>query len=370
MILTVERDILASALNLAKSRANGKLIPILGHTLLAAADDQIRVTAHDTEASIEIDIKAEVERPGRAALPLTELAALVGNLSKGAQLHISCDGRQAEIKSGRSRYKLPVLPPEDFPQAFYPEGGHSITLTGPQIQRLFGRLAPFTTGSERIYLSGAYFHGVGAEMVSCATDTHRLVKLAIPTIGPEDAPGIIIPKQALAEICKVGESGGELSWSDRLFSIQSGGIRLCCKLIDGTFPDYLRIVPDASGPFVEFGREDMLTALACLSSVTGDTGDVVLDWGADPIEIQLSVQTQKGEGSEIVACSGESPKGGSVTVNPVQVATILDALGSKRLRLYQRDQSSPLRFFDPEDPTMAAVNVPVRRPIAVKSEAA
>lgn len=370
MILTVERDILASALNVAKSRANGKLIPILGHALLAGADDQLRITAHDTEASIEIDIKAEIERPGRAALPLTELAALVGNLSKGAQLHISCDGRHAEIKSGRSRYKLPILPSEDFPQAFYPENAHSVTLTGPQIQRLFGHLAPFTTESERIYLSGAFFHGDNAGIGSCVTDGRRLVKLSTPVEWPKDARAVIVPRRAMADICKVGEGGGELSWSDRLFLIQAGNTRLCCKLIDGTFPDYTRIVPEARGSFVEFERTEIIGALNCLNSLTSEVGDVTLDWGADPVEIQLSTQTQKGEGCEVIACSGEAPKDGSITVNPRDVIAILSALTSKRLRLYQQDQSSPMLFSDPDDPTMAAVNMPVRRTSVAKSEAA
>ena len=211
---------------------------------------------------------------------------IVRKIPEGAQIILEASGDRAvlTIRAGRSRFTLQTLPESDFPDIASGEMAHKFTLAAADLKRLIEKTQfAISTEETRYYLNGIYLHtaGTGTDMVlrAVATDGHRLAQVELPApTGTEGMPGIIVPRKTVNEVQRLiedldAEITVELSASKIRFTI--GAVVLTSKLIDGTFPDYGRVIPVGNDKELEVGKREFEQAVDRVSTVSSERGRAV-----------------------------------------------------------------------------------------------
>jgi DNA polymerase-3 subunit beta len=287
MRVTVERAALLRSLgHVHRVVERRNTIPILSNVLLRAEDGGLRLKATDLDIEVTETIPADVSQPGSTTVPAHVIYDIVRKLPEGAQvsLEMAGDMGQMQIRSGRSRFMLQSLPESDFPDLAAGELPHRFTVPAGDLKRLIDKTQfAISTEETRYYLNGIYLHAIDAGgqpmLRAVATDGHRLarVELAAPA-GSEGMPGVIVPRKAVAEIQKLVENADEsvlLELSSAKVRLTVGGVVLTSKLIDGTFPDYQRVIPSGNDKLLTVEREDFARAVDRVSTISSERGRAV-----------------------------------------------------------------------------------------------
>jgi DNA polymerase-3 subunit beta len=296
-------------------------IPILANVLLRAESNELSLKATDLDLEIVERVPAEVEQGGAATVPAHMLYDIVRKLPDGAEISLDTgSGQTMALKAGRARFSLQMLPDADFPDLQTGDLPITFTIPAELLKRLIDRTQfAISTEETRYYLNGIYFHVVGAggeaRLRAVATDGHRLAKAEAPAPeGSVGMPGIILPRKTVGEIQKLLERPDAevtISLSDSKLRLGMGDLVLTSKLIDGTFPDYERVIPKANDKVLTLDKADFERAVDRVSTVSSDRGravklslaedrmvlavnnpdsgsatdEIPVDYGADPLEI-------------------------------------------------------------------------------------
>lgn len=255
MQLTIERAALLKALSHVQSVVERRnTIPILSNVLLTAGSGGLSLTATDMDLSVIETVPAEIGQDGATTVAAHTFYDIVRKLPEGSQLQLDSGGEEGQLAlvSGRSRLSLATLPSEEFPVMADDDLPNSFTIPAKELRTLVDRSRfAISTEETRYYLNGIYLHEADAAgtavLRAVATDGHRLalVETALPQ-GAAGMPGIIIPRKAITEIRKLAEdldSDIAIGLSETRIRVAVDGLVLNSKLIDGTFPDYDRVIP-------------------------------------------------------------------------------------------------------------------------------
>ena len=286
MRVRIERANLLKALNhVHRVVERRNTIPILANVLLRSEPDALSLKATDLDMEIVDRAPAAVEQPGACTVPAHMLYDIVRKLPDGAEISLDTEsGQTMSLKAGRARFSLQMLPDSDFPDLSPGELAYSFTLTAEILKRLIDRTQfAISTEETRYYLNGIYFHVVGsgadAWLRAVATDGHRLAKAEVPAPeGSAGMPGVIVPRKTVGEIQKLLEdpaSEVSVSLSDTKIRLRMGDLVLTSKLIDGTFPDYERVIPKANDKVLTLDRGDFERAVDRVSTISADRGRAV-----------------------------------------------------------------------------------------------
>jgi DNA polymerase-3 subunit beta len=287
MRVTVERAALLRSLgHVHRVVERRNTIPILSNVLLRAEDGGLRLKATDLDIEVTETVSADVSQPGSTTVPAHVIYDIVRKLPEGAQVSLEMTGDmgQMQIRSGRSRFMLQSLPESDFPDLAAGDLPHRFTLPAGDLKRLIDKTQfAISTEETRYYLNGIYLHTIetGGQTVlrAVATDGHRLARVELPApAGSEGMPGVIVPRKAVAEIQKLVENAGEgvlVELSSAKVRLTFGGVVLTSKLIDGTFPDYQRVIPAGNDKLLTVEREDFAKAVDRVSTISSERGRAV-----------------------------------------------------------------------------------------------
>ncbi len=287
MKVTVERAALLRSLgHVHRVVERRTTIPILSNVLLRARDGGLQLKATDLDIEVTETIPAEVTTAGSTTVPAHVIYDIVRKLPEGAQvsLEIAGDGGQMQIRSGRSRFMLQALPEGDFPDLAAGDLPHRFALPAGDLKRLIDKTQfAISTEETRYYLNGIFFNtldaGNGPVLRAVATDGHRLARVEMPAPqGAQGMPGVIVPRKAVAEIQKLVENGEEaidIELSSAKVRLTFGGVVLTSKLIDGTFPDYQRVIPQGNDKQLVVERADFAKAVDRVSTISSERGRAV-----------------------------------------------------------------------------------------------
>ncbi len=287
MKITVERaELLKSLGRVHRVVERRNTIPILANVLIKAEGGKLSLKATDLDLEVTDTIAAEVAPGGATTVPAHMFYDIVRKLPEGAQIVIEGSGDRAvlSIRAGRSRFTLQTLPESDFPDLAAGEMSHSFKLAAADFKRLIDKTQfAISTEETRYYLNGIYLHAAGTAKASTlravATDGHRLAQCELPL--PEGAagmPGVIVPRKTVNEVQRLIETGEgevaiELSASKVRFTL--GDVVLTSKLIDGTFPDYGRVIPLNNDKVLMVDKADFEAAVDRVSTVASERGRAV-----------------------------------------------------------------------------------------------
>jgi DNA polymerase III subunit beta len=287
MKVTVEQTALLKSLaHVHRVVERRNTIPILSNVLLRAAGGSLQLKATDLDIEVVETLSADAAMDGAITVPAHTLYDIVRKLSEGAQVQIETgiDAGQLVIRSGRSRFTLQALPEQDFPDMAAGEPATRFAIPSKDLQRLIEKTQfAISTEETRYYLNGIYVHAVeteaGTMLRAVATDGHRLARSELPApAGAAGMPGVIVPRKTVAEALKLvaehqGEVQVELSTQKIRFTI--GSVVLTSKLIDGTFPDYTRVIPQANDKRLVVERSDFTRSVDRVSTISSERGRAV-----------------------------------------------------------------------------------------------
>ncbi len=259
MKINVERGAFLKALSHVQSVVERRnTIPILSNVMIEAGKGQLKLTATDLDIEIVEAIPADVIRNGAATAPAHMLYDIVRKLPDGAQVQaelLASEGGRLAVSAGSVRFELACLPKEDFPQMAAGALPHKFRLAADDLKRLIDKTRfAISTEETRFYLNGIYVHaakdGKTRTLRAVATDGHRLARyeLDLPD-GAADMPGVIVPRKTVTELRRLlddADGAIEISLSDTKIQFQFGSVELTSKLIDGTFPEYQRVIPSGN----------------------------------------------------------------------------------------------------------------------------
>jgi DNA polymerase III subunit beta len=283
MKITVERAVLLRALAHVQSVVERRnTIPILANVLLAAQDGALRLTATDMEIAMVEEVPGvQVARPGRTTAPAATLYEIVRKLPDGARVELDHGGGDAPLalRAGRFHTSLSVLPVEDFPSMTEGRLPHGFGLPAGQLRELVDRTRfAISTEETRYYLNGIYLHAAesdGAKVLrAVATDGHRLARVEEPL--PEGAagmPGVIIPRKTVNELRKLAEETQDevaVRLSDTKIRFDVGAVQLTSKLIDGTFPEYERVIPRGNDKVLRVQKREFAEAVGRVAAISSE----------------------------------------------------------------------------------------------------
>jgi DNA polymerase-3 subunit beta len=286
MKVTVERaDLLKSLGHVHRVVERRNTIPILANVLIRAEQSKLSLKATDLDLEVIETVDAEVGPGGSTTVPAHMFYDIVRKLPDGAQIVLEGSGDRAmlAIRAGRSRFTLQTLPESDFPDLAAGEMTHAFKLMAGDLKRLIDKTQfAISTEETRYYLNGIYLHAAGtgnaATLRAVATDGHRLAQAELPLPnGAEGMPGIIIPRKTVNEVQRLiepdAEIGVELSQGKIRFTI--GNMVLTSKLIDGTFPDYARVIPVGNDKELVVDKKEFEAAVDRVSTVSSERGRAV-----------------------------------------------------------------------------------------------
>jgi DNA polymerase-3 subunit beta len=286
MRATVERSHLLKSLgHVHRVVERRNTIPILSNVLLRADGGKLTLKATDLDLEVTEAVPAEIGQAGATTVPAHILYDIVRKLPDGAELSLDTgDSAQLALKSGRSRFTLQILPESDFPDLTAGDFPVRFVLPASALKRLIDRTQfAISTEETRYYLNGIYLHVVtvaGKPMLrAVATDGHRLAQAQVAApAGAETMAGVIVPRKTVGEIQKLvedpeAEVGIEIS--DTKIRVTIGPVVLTSKLIDGTFPDYARVIPQGNDKVLKVDKGEFASAVDRVSTVSSERGRAV-----------------------------------------------------------------------------------------------
>ena len=287
MKFSIERAALLKAVSQAQSVVERRnTIPILANVLMSAEGDAVHFKATDLDIEVIDQTPAQVERAGGTTVNAVLLHEIVRKLPDGALVQIAEDqaAGRLTVHAGRSHFQLATLSKDDFPMMATADYQATFSCPAPVLRRLFDKTRfAISTEETRYYLNGVYLHVAEAEdgrVLRCvATDGHRLARVdaALPD-GAEAMPGVIVPRKTVGELRKLlddDEAQIEVSVSETKVRFATPDITLTSKVIDGTFPDYARVIPTANARKLEVDAADFARAVDRVATVSSERSRAV-----------------------------------------------------------------------------------------------
>lgn len=338
-------------------------IPILSHLLLSTRGERLHLAATDLDVSLTSSVGAEILRPGSLAVQAKKFVEIVRALDADEVLLEREDGNALAIRGGNSRFKIRGLPAEDFPNLPEIDQPDALELPFVALKRMIAKVLFAVSAEEsRFQLNGALLELKPGSVAMVATDGHRMALVETPNEQVAVSDKVLVPRKALGELLRFeGEATLAFRRGPHHLSFSLGRRELVCRILEGTFPDYERVIARDNDKRPVFDRKRLADALARVSLLTGERArGVRLELAPDELTIS-AMNPDLGEATERVPCAYEGPEI-KVGMNPDYLQQFLAALDTQQVRLELKDENSQCLGFpvDGTDLRYLCVIMPMR----------
>jgi len=371
MKATIERATLLRCLSRVQfvvERRN--TIPILSNVLIEAdAGGTLKVMATDLDLQVVETMSAvSVDAPGATTVSAHLLFDIARKLPDGSQVSLETADNRMAIKAGRSRFSLPTLPRDDFPVIVEGDLPTSFEIPARTLAELIDRTRfAISTEETRYYLNGIFLHVTDEDLKAAATDGHRLARYTIKRPdGAEGMPDVIVPRKCVAELRKLIEEALdtnveiELSASKIRFTLGGeNGVVLTSKLIDGTFPDYTRVIPTGNDKLLKLDPRSFYEGVDRVATIATEKTRAV-KMAVEPDKVTLSVTSpDNGTAAEELAAAYSSPAL-EIGFNANYLKDILGQIDGDTVELHLADAGAPTLIRQDESSKALYVLMPMR----------
>ncbi len=318
MKFSIERGALLKAVAQAQSVVERRnTIPILANVLIEAEGDSVQFRATDLDIEVVDRAPAKVDKAGSTTVAAVMLNEIVRKLPDGALVTLSDNAQNARltIEAGRSNFSLATLPREDFPVMASSDYATNFSAPAPVLRRLFDKSKfAISTEETRYYLNGVYLHvadGDGGRVLRCvATDGHRLARIDAPLpAGADGMAGVIVPRKTVGEMRKLLEDDEAMiavSVSETKIRFATPAITLTSKVIDGTFPDYTRVIPQGNTRRLEVDAAEFAKAVDRVATVSSERSRAVkLSLSEDRLILSVNAPDSGAAEEELAVAYGD-----------------------------------------------------------------
>ena len=368
MKATIERATLLKALGHVQSVVERRnTIPILSNVLIEATDAGLRLMATDLDLQIVETIAAQVDTPGATTLPAHTLFDIARKLPEGAQVQLTAAEGKMLVVAGRARFNLQTLPREDFPVIAEGELPTRFDLPAETLKQIVDKTRfAISTEETRYYLNGIFLHvsdDATPVLKAAATDGHRLARVTVPRPdGAEGMPDVIVPRKCVGELRKLlDEVDGsvEVSLSPTKVRFGLGSAILTSKLIDGTFPDYSRVIPTANDKLLKIDPrsfEDGVDRVATIASEK--TRAVKMSLERDKITLSVTSPENGTAAEEVPGDYAAQPF--EIGFNARYLLDILNQIDGDMVEVHLADAAAPTLIRENDNAPALYVLMPMR----------
>jgi len=366
MRLSIERAALLKALGHVQNVVERRnTIPILSNVLMSAEDGKVTLVATDLDIEVSEDTAADVGAPGQITAPAHTLYDIARKLPDGAQvsLQINADDR-LDVDAGRSHFTLPLLPSGDFPKMTADGFTHNFVLKAPELSRLIDKTRfAISTEETRYYLNGIYVHAHNGALRAVATDGHRLAlaEMNLPA-GSEGLPGVIIPRKTVAEIRRLidgGDADVAISVSEAKIRFHYGSAILTSKLIDGTFPDYERVIPKGNEKELTIDNKVFADAVDRVATISAEKSrSIKIALSQDNLALTVNNPESGNAHEELMVDYSADPL--EIGFNAKYLLDVAGQIEGRDATFFLDSPASPALVKDAEDPGALFVLMPLR----------
>ncbi len=369
MKATIERATLLRGLSHVQSVVERRnTIPILSNVLLEAqASGALRLMATDLDLQIDETIAAAVDQPGATTISAHTLFDIVRKLPEGSQVELSAAEGRITVNAGRAKFTLATLPRDDFPMIAEGELPTAFELPAETLKQIIDKTRfAISTEETRYYLNGIFLH-VADEATpmlrAAATDGHRLARVTVPRPdGAESMPDIIIPRKCVAELRKLldevdGSVGVSLSASKIRFDM--GQAILTSKLIDGTFPDYSRVIPTGNDKILKIDPKSLMEGVDRVSTIATEKTRAV-KMALDRDKVTLSVTSPENGAAAEEVPGDYAAAGFEIGFNSRYLMDILAQIEGDLVEVHLADAAAPTLIRENDASPALYVLMPMR----------
>ena len=266
MKLTAEREQLLTPLQAVIGVVERRqTMPVLANVLLSVGNGELAITATDLEVELKAAATVTSQDTGDITVPGRKLLDILRALPEKATVALALEGEKVVVRAGRSRFSLSTLPAAEFPVIDDIHAQQTVEISRKDLKLLLEK-THFSMAQQdvRYYLNGMLLEMDGTVLRAVATDGHRLA-LAEVTLAArvKNAPQVIVPRKGVLELQRVldAEGAAAIAIGTNHVRAQIGDVRFTSKLIDGRFPDYSRVIPNAPPALVRADRDVLRQAL-------------------------------------------------------------------------------------------------------------
>ncbi|MBB3695117.1 DNA polymerase III subunit beta [Sphingomonas sp. BK580] len=366
MKATIERATLLKGLSHVQSVVERRnTIPILSNVLLeATAEGQLRLMATDLDLQINESVAAAVDQPGATTVSAHTLFDIARKLPEGSQVSLAAAEGRVTIVAGRARFSLGTLPRDDFPVIAEGELPVQFELPVDTLTQIIDKTRfAISTEETRYYLNGIFLHVAEGVLKAAATDGHRLARVTVDQ--PEGAaamPDVIVPRKCIAELRKLldevdGSVGVSLSGTKIRFDL--GSAILTSKLIDGTFPDYSRVIPTANDKILKLDPKSFMQGVDRVSTIaTEKTRAVKMALDRDKITLSVTSPENGTAAEEVPGDYAAMPF--EIGFNSRYLLDILGQIDTDLVEVHLADAAAPTLIRENDKSPALYVLMPMR----------
>ncbi len=348
-------------------------LPILSNIILEAKDDKLILSSTNLDIYCSDKIKAEVLQSGEVSVSAVTFFEIIKRLPSGSEVLMIMEEGENEIKltCGRSKFNLSTLKTDDFPIISDSDLSTNFVLSAEELIRVIDKTKFAVSNEEtRYYLNGIFLHKAEKNSIqflrAVATDGHRLAQYDIPLPqGAEDITGIIIPKKTIYELRKVlDDANGDVSVSlnDNKIKFSFNDLKVVSKVIDGTFPDYTKVIPQKNDKNFKTNNSDLKNAIDRVSAVAAneESKSKAIKFCIENNSLSLSVESQsKGSANEMIDVNYSGDKV-DIGFNSKYIIDICNEVDGDEISISLSDSISPAIILDKTDENLFFVLMPMR----------
>ena len=366
MKATIERATLLKSLGHVQSVVERRnTIPILSNVLIeASGDGTIKLMATDLDLQVLETIEAQVDQPGATTISAHTLFDIARKLPEGSQVSLAAAEGKMQVVAGRARFNLQTLPRDDFPIIAEGELPTNFALPAATLRQIIDKTRfAISTEETRYYLNGIFFHVADDVLKAAATDGHRLARVTVARPdGAEGMPDVIVPRKCVHELRKLlDEIDGtvEVSLSNTKIRFDLGSAVLTSKLIDGTFPDYSRVIPTGNDKLLKIDPKSFAQGVDRVATIASEKTRAV-KMALDRDRITLSV-TSPENGTAAEEVPGDySASGFEIGFNARYLMDILAQIEGDSVEVHLADAAAPTLIRENDKAAALYVLMPMR----------
>jgi len=366
MKATIERATLLKGLGHVHSVVERRnTIPILSNVLIEATEGGgLRLMATDLDLQINETVEANVTQAGATTVSAHTLFDIARKLPEGSQVELNASEGKMQVVAGRSRFNLSTLPRDDFPVIAEGELPTRFELPAATLRQIIEKTRfAISTEETRYYLMGIFLHIVDDQLRAAATDGHRLARVTVARPeGAEGMPDVIVPRKAVAELYRLLEElegTVEISLSPTKVRFGLGSAVLTSKLIDGTFPDYNRVIPTGNDKLLKLDPKTFSAGVDRVATIASEKTRAV-KMAVDRDKVTLSVTSpENGLATEELAADYGSD-GIEIGFNARYLMDILSEIDGDTVEVHLADAAAPTLLRENDKSNALYVLMPMR----------
>ncbi|KGF71189.1 hypothetical protein LL06_00935 [Hoeflea sp. BAL378] len=330
-------------------------IPVLANLLLESCETGLTVsgTNLDVMTTVATGLGCQPKAHAGITVPAALTHDILRKIPQGCEVTLA-EGKngQMTLTAGRSRFQLSTLPAADWPKLEDKSGALEtrFSLTAARFAAMLAGVDfAISTEETRYYLNGVYMHELGGSLITVATDGHRLARAVLAGVADaEGMPGVIIPARTVDLVSKALAAAPkdavlDIAVSENRVTFETGAVRIASKLIDGTFPDYPRVIPEGGANRWRFDVAALGEAVDRVSTISSERGRAVkMGWGRDTLDLTV-VNPDAGDGREDMSVEAEDGEDVEIGFNAKYLAQMLAHM-TGRATVTMAGPGAPARF--------------------------